>query len=521
MPPVYSTKDLTIHTTTREVYKENECIKLPHLSYQTLVVLLEHHPNTVSFDQLMDEVWQGLEVSQETVTQRIALLRKALGSDGEAPDTYIASIRSVGYRWVPEVSSNESIKTTSTRYRRLIIVSAFFLFITCAVLSYKHLTQKTKQAPPLVTSIKAEYIQQAWKYLKKHDHRSNELALGLFRKALEATPQNAEAMVGISLALSHQVTKFNQPDQLLIEAKDMALAATRLDPQNTQSWLALGFVYDAQGEIQTAIKYYLQAIELDPDSVSANSSLAYLYTQSGNLVSALKINIAHLGSSAPYIDLQIANTLELLAFDRIAEAWYQKADELSPDSVFATQQRAKHLIATGDFRQAKHTLSEALERDIQRPEIYVILGLIEWMEHGLNEQSRSHFSQALEVDQTHFEANLWYFLSKEQITEQQKLTFEKQWLSSTVNWPDQGVFKSIYLSHFGKTEASISQLESAFDAGYRNHRWIQKLPPFEALLNDDDFQQILEKMRDDVDRQREQVLASDWLPTSFLDPQSY
>ena len=47
----------------------------------------------------------------------------------------------------------------------------------------------------------------------------------------------------------------------------MAKKATELRPELSESWIALGFVYDAQGDITKAINYYKKAIELDADII--------------------------------------------------------------------------------------------------------------------------------------------------------------------------------------------------------------------------------------------------------------
>ena len=56
----------------------------------------------VTFDQLTARVWPGLVISPETISQRIKLVRDALGDDPQAPH-YIAGVRGSGYRMVATV----------------------------------------------------------------------------------------------------------------------------------------------------------------------------------------------------------------------------------------------------------------------------------------------------------------------------------------------------------------------------------------------------------------------------------
>lgn len=518
MNTVLSTHDLTIDVLTQQVKKNGQLLNLPHLSFKTLEVLVKNFPDSVTFDQLMDEVWQDVEVTQETVTQRMALLRKSLAKDASEGDAYIASVRSVGYRWQHEVSEHVA-QTEKPKNFLWAFALAILTFLGWWVLGH-YSSDGIKATVPLV-SIDSKYNSQAWRYLRKHDFKSNQLATGLFRKALDVNPEDVDAMVGLSLALSHQVSKYNQTDELLTEAESLAEAATKLAPNRSDVWSTLAFVYDAQGYIEKAIINYEKAIDRDSNSSSAISSLAYLYTLKGRLGEALRFNISQVNSAAPYVDLQIAHTLELLGFDRVAEKWYEKADELTPDSVFATQQRARFFIATGLLQRAKELTEAALNRKVERPELAVNLGIISWIKAGLDESVRQHFRQAVLIDPSHFEANLWAFLSQTNQTTEERAAFESRWFQNALNWPDQGAFMALYHAHFNEVETAVSHLKTAYEAGYRNHRWLKALPPMQTLLMNQEFAAILQKMQQDVDRQRSNVVKADWLPTSFLDPQSY
>ena len=48
-------------------------------------LLSKHGVDVVDFDTLIAEVWAPAVVNEETVTQRVKLLRQALGDDGRAP----------------------------------------------------------------------------------------------------------------------------------------------------------------------------------------------------------------------------------------------------------------------------------------------------------------------------------------------------------------------------------------------------------------------------------------------------
>src|ERR1700723_2794652 len=77
-------------------------LSLSQLSFELLLALTRAAPNVLSFDQLMERVWPGLVVTPETVSQRVKLVRDAIGDDSQSP-RYIAGVRGRGYRMVASV----------------------------------------------------------------------------------------------------------------------------------------------------------------------------------------------------------------------------------------------------------------------------------------------------------------------------------------------------------------------------------------------------------------------------------
>jgi tetratricopeptide (TPR) repeat protein/DNA-binding winged helix-turn-helix (wHTH) protein len=101
-PTGFQVDDLIIDLGQRRVTRGGTDIPLPHLSFQLLVALARSAPDVVTFDQLTERVWPGLVITPETISQRVKLVRDALGDDPQAP-RYIAGVRGSGYRMVATV----------------------------------------------------------------------------------------------------------------------------------------------------------------------------------------------------------------------------------------------------------------------------------------------------------------------------------------------------------------------------------------------------------------------------------
>lgn len=112
---IYRLVDLTIDTGRQLVSRADGPIALPKLSYDLFLVLVRAAPNVVSLDELMRLVWPGIIVSPETISQRVKLLRDALGDDPRVP-RYIAGLRGRGYQIaaaVKEIDDNPAATAIS------------------------------------------------------------------------------------------------------------------------------------------------------------------------------------------------------------------------------------------------------------------------------------------------------------------------------------------------------------------------------------------------------------------------
>jgi TolB-like protein/DNA-binding winged helix-turn-helix (wHTH) protein len=98
----YQVDDLIVDVGQQRVTRAGTDIPLPHLSFKLLVALARAAPDLVSFHELTERVWPGLVITPETISQRVKLVRDALGDDSHAP-RYIGGVRGRGYRMVASV----------------------------------------------------------------------------------------------------------------------------------------------------------------------------------------------------------------------------------------------------------------------------------------------------------------------------------------------------------------------------------------------------------------------------------
>lgn len=105
--PVFRFADLTLDVGRRRLERNGAPIELGRLTFQLLLALVESAPNVLTLDEIVRRVWAGRATSQETVVQRVKLLRDALQDDAEQP-RYVMLVRGQGYRLVPPVATVEA-----------------------------------------------------------------------------------------------------------------------------------------------------------------------------------------------------------------------------------------------------------------------------------------------------------------------------------------------------------------------------------------------------------------------------
>jgi TolB-like protein len=100
----YRVGDLVVDVGTASVLRNGRRLDLPPLSFALVVSLLRRAPNVVRREELLAEVWPDVLVSDETLSQRVRLLRESLGDDARNP-RYVESVRGWGYRVAAPVES--------------------------------------------------------------------------------------------------------------------------------------------------------------------------------------------------------------------------------------------------------------------------------------------------------------------------------------------------------------------------------------------------------------------------------
>jgi DNA-binding winged helix-turn-helix (wHTH) protein/Flp pilus assembly protein TadD len=529
----YQIADLTLDVDAVSLLRDGEPVALPRLSFDLLVVLVRRAPSVVGFEELIETVWAGTAVSDETLTQRVALLRRALGDEAKNP-RYLRAVRGRGYQLVPEVRMviEEEIAPLApppqeTDWRRIGVAAAAALaLVVLGIAFWPSFLHRTAAAVPVTTRSPGvpELLSRAGTYLSLQQEPNNQLAIELYQRALQLEPENPQALAGLSLALGQRVTKFNGNAEAGDRALELARRAVALEPELGRAHHALGLALDSRGQVSAALAAYLRAAELEPEPAAALASAAHLMQVEGNLAAALEADLRAAragGETPPYLEIQIGSTLGLLGFDQAAAVWFERALELRPDNVFAAAAFARMRLSQARLREADQIATKAIARGIHRPELAALRGTVALLE-GNEPQAKTFFREALTIEPDFLPARTRLLLLNRHepgrgSEARQLIDGIHRGRAAGDEWPDSAIEEALLESGFGRHDEALHALDTAIDLGYRDAGWLLLDPMLAGLRKEPSFLRRIETIRRRVDAERQRVVGAGWLPPALLD----
>lgn len=91
-----------LDTADRRLSRDGAPVELNARYFDALALLVREGGRLVSKDRFLDEVWRGIPVTDEALTQCIRTLRRELGDDASAP-RFIETVPKHGYRFIAPI----------------------------------------------------------------------------------------------------------------------------------------------------------------------------------------------------------------------------------------------------------------------------------------------------------------------------------------------------------------------------------------------------------------------------------
>lgn len=523
LPSHFRLDELRIDCPDRRVIRDDSALEVSGLTFDLLIALAAakaRGQGVATFDYLLKTVWPGQVVSDDTLTQRVKLLRKALGDRSDTP-RYIESVRAVGYRLIPDIGTISPKKKFANSE---VPVLAFEALVLALLIGFGWWYASDKKTVDVVSAKEQDsvaaidpfqsFLTRAKTHLSQHQREDQQIAMQLYQRVLDAEPENVQARIGKSIALSQGVTKFGAPVADLDQAEALANSVIASRPDLARAHVARAYALDALGEVEAAVAAYERALLLKPDQPGVRGSLAYLLQVSGQLARALKQNVALIphSNTLPYLDIQLGTLLYFLGLDEPGLQWLERADLTRPGNAFAAPTRASTLIALDRDSEAQAVLDSASEQGLDRPEVAYLSGVIAWRA-GQKEAARTLFAKhARDTQRSHMPSKVKLAILNQNRTQLEKLvTSIKTAESGGDTWPTNPLMRAELLSALGETEQALDALAQAVSGGYRDQRMILADPAFADLRTKPEFESVMNDLARRLEEERAIVLASEWI----------
>lgn len=233
-------------------------LPLPPKELAVLEVLVGLEGKLASHDVLLERVWRGQEISGDSLTRCVYVLRRILGGDKQA---YIATVSRKGYRLAVPVSHVPSSSRLS-------------------------MIEKSIKTSPRAYAEYLEGLREANQTAPRHQQR----AINLFESAHRLDPDFAVPLGDVAGCRIYQVMRgYVPPREGVRSARDICERALHIDPELVSALVTLGWIEGVSNrDFDTAMQLLDKALILDPEYARGHTYRAWVLRAAGLLADAVE-----------------------------------------------------------------------------------------------------------------------------------------------------------------------------------------------------------------------------------------
>jgi TolB-like protein/Flp pilus assembly protein TadD len=361
-----------------------------------------------------------------------------------------------------------------------------------------------------------QYYLKGREYYYRYKKDANENAIDLFKKALALDPDYALAYAGLGDCYGQRFQKFGFADAWNDSSMVESRKALSIDPGLAEGYKALGLAQFNKGWMKKSLESNIEALKENPNYWPAVGNLGACYETLGNLSDALLWD-------KKSIQLNPTGALgySLLARVYIVSLDYQNAEKnlnialnMQPDLVLAYEVYSQLHFNQGNFQQVLNDGEKILSITPDDPPAllfmslaYIKLGNYNKAEEVLNKMTANSFLQnGYNI--------LHSYLNKKMGNTNNVKNLNKATKNKIMNKIANGYDfnqDALYMYYVelidGNKSEAYKWLNKAVDLGFRDYAGISQNPVSEGVLNEKQFQELIQKVKNKV-REQQNLIAS-------------
>ncbi|MEM8971165.1 MAG: winged helix-turn-helix domain-containing protein [Pseudomonadota bacterium] len=325
-----------VNCPARELTNGRETRRLSPRAMSVLMVLVGADGAVVSRTHLLDAVWTEVCVGDESLTQAVAELRRALSQERDAAP-FVVTVPKSGYRLAIPATEDGPRASAPTKTKA----------------KTKGNVEQTMQAHLVVANAR----QLRW----LHGYTVIEEVKELMDEAVARAPQSADVQAEYAMLVGCTILHCGDREDRIVSAHESAQRAVALRPDLAKSHCAAGFASANLGRLDDCTRSFERAFALDPNNAEIHSFAAQAFFGLGALDTALILaeRATTLDSEdimPPYVAARAARALGYTKRGRLAaRVCLLRADtrlKVMPDSIRASSVRATALAMLGHSDKA-------------------------------------------------------------------------------------------------------------------------------------------------------------------------
>lgn len=348
--------------------REGTPVPLPPQGIETLQALVEKGGCLVTKRELMDRVWPGRFVEENSLTKCVSALRAALG-DQRAGPSYIETVAKRGYRFIAQVRPQDrggepSGSARDLRRRSTRDVDAYRLYreARCHVLRYTSAAWRKS-----AIRYEAAIAQDPAYALAHADLAISSVLACVYYTSSETVAQRAREAARQALAIDSGLAEAHLATALVRlfldwnwqGAESSFHQALAFDPAQAWSHNYYGTFLCLMGRFREALPTLERAVELNPVRLAVNGHLGLYHHFTGTAEGSLGHyrRALDLDPFCGLIRVDLARTLELAGRPREALAEIERAQQLD-DAPWVRVWLARALALAGEPEGARRILGQ-------------------------------------------------------------------------------------------------------------------------------------------------------------------
>jgi TolB-like protein/class 3 adenylate cyclase/Tfp pilus assembly protein PilF len=176
---------------------------------------------------------------------------------------------------------------------------------------------------------------QARKLASTRRKEKNEMAITLFRQALQFDPEYADALASLALAYWDEGNRWHQGTVWIDSAIFYANKSIEIDPENSLGYYALGFTSNERNGLEKGMPYFLKSSELGYPAANSPIGAYYLFKKDSRPDSAYFYfrKGLQMDPTDPVLCMRLGNLWDELGSFDSAKFYFEKSYFLNPDQL--------------------------------------------------------------------------------------------------------------------------------------------------------------------------------------------